>query len=75
MRKKTRLIVINDVSFVKCMDRLIFMKGRTIADIGSIEELKQRNGSDVQMWTEKDQATSDIDHLLKGGPLCLTGIN
>jgi ABC-type multidrug transport system fused ATPase/permease subunit len=66
LRKKTRLVVINDFSFVNCMDRLVFMKGRTIADVGTFEELKQRNDLDLAMWTAKDEGAEDIDHLFKG---------
>lgn len=67
LKKKTRLVVVNDISFVNYMDRLLFMQGRSIADTGSYNELKERNNVDLDMWSVSNgDDTENIDHLFKG---------
>lgn len=68
LRRKTRIVVLNDYSFLGYVDRLILMQGRTISDTGTLEELKMRHDLSAECWyfhddEEIDENVSDHTRL------------
>lgn len=50
LRKKTRVVILNDYSFVDAMDKIIMLRERTVTDIGTLTELKSRHDLDLEVW-------------------------
>jgi SHS2 domain-containing protein len=58
----SRIVIVNEYSLVECMDRTILMQDRTIADIGTLEQLKRTHDLDLEVFTKvKEEEVEDVD--------------
>lgn len=59
LRRKTRVMIVNDYAMVAKMDKLILMQNGTIVDFGRLDILEQRHNLDMEVW----QSLKSIDPL------------
>ncbi|TRY67445.1 hypothetical protein TCAL_02747 [Tigriopus californicus] len=50
LRRKTRVMIVNDYAMVAKMDKLILMQNGTIVDFGRLDILEQRHNLDMEVW-------------------------
>ncbi len=62
LKRKTRLVIVNEYSLVQKMDRVVLLKDRTIADIGTLEQLKRTHDLDLEVFTRvKEEEIEEVD--------------
>eukprot|EP00095_Tigriopus_kingsejongensis_P005978 maker-scaffold48_size466083-snap-gene-2.9 protein:Tk05978 transcript:maker-scaffold48_size466083-snap-gene-2.9-mRNA-1 annotation:"hypothetical protein TRIADDRAFT_50060" len=50
LRKKTRVMIVNDLSMVEQMDKIILMQNGTIMDFGTLDDIRDRHSLDLEVW-------------------------
>ena len=61
LKEKTRILVTHQLSFIKFADRIVFLNGDGTIDVGTFDELKQRNENFVKLTSFSDKETRQED--------------
>ena len=49
LRKKTRIVIMNEHSMAEAMDKILLMQNKTLIDVGTIRELQRRHDVDLEV--------------------------
>lgn len=49
LRKKTRMVIMNEHSMAEVMDKILLMQNKTLVDVGTIRELQLRHDIDLEV--------------------------
>jgi len=64
LRKKTRLVVVNDLPTAETVDRVVLMRGRSVAAVGTLNEVRAAHkGLDLEAWRGASSKSVDEDDV------------